>query len=62
MRSAMFAPLMDTIEIAGAVITAEAMHTQNEHVHYLVGEPGAHYLLTVKGNQPNLHAQLQALP
>lgn len=56
-----FAPLLDGIDIAGVIITADAMHTQREHAQYLTGR-GAHYLLTVKGNQPKLHAQLQALP
>jgi predicted transposase YbfD/YdcC len=44
----MFTRLLDRIDIAGAVITADAMHA---HAGYLAGR-GAHYLLTVKGNQP----------
>ncbi len=58
----MFAPLMDTIELAGALITADAMHTQKEHARYLVDDRNADYLLIVKANQPKLHAQLRALP
>src|SRR5690606_8371228 len=34
---------------------------QRDHVDYLA-ERGAHWVLTVKGNQPNLYAQLAALP
>lgn len=56
-----FAPLLDRIDITGAIVTADAMHTQRNHVTYLTGR-GAHYLLTVKGNQPKLLAQLQRLP
>jgi len=56
-----FAPLLDGIDITGAVITADALHTQHRHAEYLIGR-GAHYLLTVKANQPSLHAQLRALP
>ncbi len=56
-----FSPLLDRIDIAGAIVTADAMHTQRGHVSYLNGR-GAHYLLTVKGNQPTLHKQLRALP
>jgi len=56
-----FAPLLDTIDIAGAVITADALHTQREHVDYLAAR-GAHWMLTVKGNQPKLRQQLAALP
>jgi predicted transposase YbfD/YdcC len=57
----MFAPLLDRIDLAGAVVTADALHAQRAHAEYLTGR-GAHYLITVKGNQPGLHAQLAALP
>lgn len=43
------------------VVTADALHCQREHVAYLA-ERGAHWILTVKGNQPTLLAQLAALP
>lgn len=56
-----FAPLLDRIDIAGAIVTADALHTQRAHVSYLTGR-GAHYLLTVKANQPTLLRQLKALP
>ena len=58
----MFATLLDRIDLAGAVTTADAMHAQRAHAEYLVTQRGAHYLLTVKRNQPGLHAQLAALP
>jgi predicted transposase YbfD/YdcC len=57
-----FAPLLDTLDLADAVVTADAMHAQRAHAHYLVLERDAHYLLTVKSNQPSLHTQLKALP
>lgn len=38
-----FAPLLDRIDITGAIITADAPHTQNRHADYLIGR-GAHYL------------------
>ncbi|MDG4800139.1 ISAs1 family transposase [Micromonospora sp. WMMD980] len=57
-----FAPLLDQIsDLRDTVITADALHCQREHVDYLA-ERGAHWILTVKGNQPHLHAQLTALP
>jgi len=56
-----FGPLLDRIELAGALVTADALHTQRGHVTYLGGR-GAHWLLTVKGNQPTLLRQLRALP
>jgi predicted transposase YbfD/YdcC len=57
----LFPALLDRLDIAGAVITADALHAQREHATYLAGR-GAHYLLIVKRNQPGLHAQLAALP
>jgi predicted transposase YbfD/YdcC len=56
-----FAPLLDRINITGAIITADALQTQHRHADYLIGR-GAHYVLTVKRNQPNLHRGLRALP
>ena len=56
-----FTPLLDHIDIRGAIITADALHTQRGHAEYLHSR-GAHYLLTVKANQPRLLAQLRALP
>jgi predicted transposase YbfD/YdcC len=56
-----FAPLLDRIDIIGAIITADALHTQHRHADYLIGRD-AHYVLTVKRNQPSLHRQLAALP
>jgi hypothetical protein len=43
------------------LITADALHTQREHADYLHAR-GAYYLLTVKRNQPTLHAALAGLP
>lgn len=54
--------LLDRIELSGAIVTADAMHAQREHARYLVAQRGAHYILTIKGNQPSLHDQLKALP
>ncbi|MGW0504032.1 hypothetical protein [Micromonospora sp. NPDC003241] len=55
-------PLLDQIsDLRDAVITVDALHCQREHVTYLA-ERGAHWILTAKGNQPHLHAQLTALP
>jgi DDE_Tnp_1-associated/Transposase DDE domain len=46
----MFPTLLDSIEITGAVVTADALHAQRSHAGYLAGR-GAHYLLIVKRNQ-----------
>jgi predicted transposase YbfD/YdcC len=58
----MFATLLDGVDLAGTVVTADARHAQRAHAEYLAGQRGAHYLITVKRNQPGLHAQLAALP
>jgi predicted transposase YbfD/YdcC len=57
----LFPTLLARVDIAGAVITADAMHAQRDPAEYLHGR-GTHYLITVKGNQPSLHAQLKRLP
>jgi predicted transposase YbfD/YdcC len=57
-----FAVLLDHIDdLRDVVVTADALHCQREHVAYLAGR-GAHWILTVKGNQPGLHQQLAVLP
>jgi hypothetical protein len=44
----MFATLLDRIDLAGAAVTADAMHAQRAHAEYLVTQRSAHYLLTVE--------------
>ena len=58
---AAFAPLLDTLDLAEVVVTADALHTQRDHVAYL-HQRGAHWVFTVKGNQPRLRRQLAGLP
>jgi len=54
--------LLDTIpDIAAAVITADALHCQRDTAEYITGR-GAHYILTVKDNQPTLRKKLKSLP
>jgi predicted transposase YbfD/YdcC len=56
-----FQPLLAGLDLAGALITADALHAQRDHAAFLV-DAGADYLLVVKANQPALHAQLLGLP
>ncbi|WP_442816416.1 ISAs1 family transposase [Streptomyces sp. NBC_01233] len=56
-----FQPLLDAIDLTGAVVTSDAMHTQREHAEYLGGR-GAHYIVIVKGNQKKLRKQMKSLP
>jgi len=48
-------------DLDGVLVTADALHAQREHATWL-HERGAHYLVTVKGNQPSLLRQLRSLP
>jgi predicted transposase YbfD/YdcC len=57
-----FAPLLEPLDLAGVVVTADALHAQREHAQFLVTKKNAHYILAVKNNQPSLYAQLKALP
>jgi predicted transposase YbfD/YdcC len=52
-------PLLDSIEIQGKTITADALLTQREFAIYLVEKRKAHYHFTVKGNQPTLLSDIQ---
>lgn len=59
-----FAPLLDQVDdadLAGAVITADALHAQHAHAACL-RERGAHYLLTINNNQRGQARQLHGLP
>jgi len=58
---AAFAIVLYRVELHGRVITADALHTQVAHAHYL-HRHGAHYVFTVKGNQPHLYRRLAAQP
>lgn len=54
-------PLLDEIEIAGKVITADALLTQKAIAEYLVNERGAEFVFTVKENQPTVKRAIEAL-
>jgi predicted transposase YbfD/YdcC len=53
--------LLATLDITGAVITADALHCQRDTAEAIV-DAGGHYILTVKANQPTLRKQLKELP
>ena len=48
-----FAPLLEPINLAGRVVTADALHTQKKAARLVVGKKG-HYIFGVKENQPKL--------
>ncbi|WP_433125549.1 ISAs1 family transposase [Micromonospora sp. CA-240977] len=57
-----FVPLLDGLDLTGAVITADALHTQRDHARWLVEDKHAGYVFVVKRNQPRLYRQVKALP
>jgi predicted transposase YbfD/YdcC len=57
-----FAPLLAELDLAGTVVTADALQTHPEAAEFLVGDKHAHYLFCVKANQPTLLARCTALP
>jgi predicted transposase YbfD/YdcC len=58
---AWFAPLLDQVDLAGMVVTADALHTVAGHARYLVGRD-ADYVFIVKENQHRLYTLLDGLP
>ena len=57
-----FAELLEPLDLAGAVVTFDALHTVRANLEWLAGEKKAQYIAVVKANQPLLHARLKALP
>ncbi|MER5262743.1 ISAs1 family transposase [Actinosynnema sp. NPDC002837] len=57
----MLSGLLKILDIEDAVVTADAMHCQREAAQ-TVRDRGGHYILTVKGNQPNLRKRVKSLP
>ncbi|MFE9308079.1 ISAs1 family transposase [Streptomyces sp. NPDC006706] len=57
-----FAALLEPYDLTGVTITADALHTQRAHAHFLVEQKQAHCAFTVKKNQPTLYAQFSTLP
>jgi hypothetical protein len=54
-------PLLNGLNLKGAVVTADSLHTQKETARYLVEEKKADYVFTVKDNQPTLRKDIQQL-
>jgi predicted transposase YbfD/YdcC len=54
----MVIPVLDSLDIAGKTLTTDALLTQRKLATYAV-ERKAHYVFTVKANQPTLHEAIQ---
>jgi hypothetical protein len=53
--------LFGELDLAGRTVALDALHTQDQTARELVMEHGAHYLLTVKNNQPTLRQNIDKL-
>jgi predicted transposase YbfD/YdcC len=56
-----FQPLLGDLDLAGVVVTADALQTHREAAEFLVTTKQAHYLFVVKANQPTLLERLTRL-
>lgn len=54
------APLLASLPLAGAIVTADALHTQVATARAIVGQQ-ADYVFTVKDNQPTLKEEIATL-
>ena len=57
-----FTELLAPVNLGGAVVTIDALHTVRANLKWLVTDKNAHYIAVVKRNQPLLHARVRALP
>jgi len=56
-----FEPLLTPLDLAGWVVTADALHTQRAHARFLREVKNADFILPVLENQPGLFDQLDRL-
>jgi predicted transposase YbfD/YdcC len=57
-----FTELLGPVDLDGAVVTFDALHTVRANLDWLISQKKAQYIAVVKQNQPLLHAQVRALP
>ena len=57
-----FTELLGPVDLAGAVVTFDALHTVRANLDWLASQKNAQYIAVIKRNQPLLHAQVTALP
>lgn len=54
-------PVLEGLDIKGAVVTADALLTQREIARHIVEDKNADYVFTVKDNQPTLRKDISEL-
>jgi predicted transposase YbfD/YdcC len=57
-----FTELLGPVDLDGAVVTFDALHTVRANLDWLASKKNAPYIAVVKRTQPLLHAQVSALP
>jgi predicted transposase YbfD/YdcC len=57
-----FTALLEPMDLDGAVVTFDALHTVRANLDWLAREKKARYIAVVKRNQPLLYARVKALP
>ncbi|MFG3403746.1 ISAs1 family transposase [Streptomyces sp. NPDC048142] len=56
-----FKPLLAPLDLAGTVVTFDALHSVKANITWLVETKKAHYIAVIKPNQPTVYAQLDDL-
>lgn len=54
-------PMLKDVPLDGVVVSADAMHAQQDAARFLMEEKGAEYFFTLKGNQPSIQEKAQRL-
>lgn len=60
-ENAVIADLLGPLDVAGMLLTLDALHTTKKTARLITGPLGAHYMLFLKGNQPLALQAAQAL-
>ncbi|WP_246212482.1 ISAs1 family transposase [Streptomyces abyssomicinicus] len=61
-ETAHFQPLLEPLDLDGALVTFDALHSVKANVTWLVEVKKAHYIAVIKANQATAHRQLADLP
>jgi len=56
-----FQSLLESLPLDGAMVTADALHTQHDTARFLVQDKNADYLFLAKDNQPQLRQDIELL-
>ena len=57
----MLKELLREVPLEGALVSADALHTQDDAARHIVQERGGDYLFVAKGNQPALRQACERL-